>query len=184
VEIGVNAAARPARSVVCYTAVDQVEGGTVSVINSTAALPEITRVGVHDILGGRDMVERERAVIEDAARKLPAESLLDGQMLDRSGRSRIDDEHTVGVVAADVQAGRGGAVDRHVLAKRQRTGEQGYGLSGERICEVDRAARANSVQRLAEGSGTVIRCVLYGDRLRAIQAQLIQHDGDIRAGGD
>ena len=53
------------------------------------------------------MVQRQRAIVENAARKLEAIAVRDGQMFDCRGRARIDDEHAIGVIATERQTGCG-----------------------------------------------------------------------------
>ena len=68
----VHTPARPSSGVVHYTAVYQVERGTITVVNAAAALPEVTSVGRHLTSGDRDMIERKRPIVEHAARQLEA----------------------------------------------------------------------------------------------------------------
>jgi hypothetical protein len=67
------------------------------------------------------MIQCQRSIVQDAACKLEAEAVRNRQMFDGRGRARIDDEHAIGVIPAERQTGRSGAVDGHVLPEGQRT---------------------------------------------------------------
>ena len=57
-------------------AVDQVERGAITVIDTAAALPEVPGIGRHGVLGDDYMIQRERAIVENAACKLRSHSHL------------------------------------------------------------------------------------------------------------
>lgn len=145
--------------VICYAAVNEVECSSVAAIDAAAALPVISSVGCHVVLGDIHMIQCQRAVVEDATRQLEAVALRDGQLLDGRGCARIDDEDTIGVVPADRQAGRSRAIDRHIFPERQRTGEQCDRLTGQRVGEVHRATDADTAQRPAQRSRASVRGV-------------------------
>lgn len=121
IEERVDAATRPGRMVVRHAAVNQVERSAITTIDRAAALPPIPSVGCHIVLREGDMVQSQRAVIENATGQLPAEALGNSHILEHRSRARVDDEDAIRIVPANRQTRRGRTINGHVLAEGQWT---------------------------------------------------------------
>jgi len=101
--------------VVRYIAVNQVEDCPGAVVDPASTLPVISGVRLHRVLCDNRMIERQGTIVENAAGDLPAIAVRDDEMAHCRGGTGINDEYPVGMVTAEGQPGRSGAIDLYIL---------------------------------------------------------------------